>query len=254
MRKNLFLVGLTVSVSTAGLCLLVACSSSDSSTFSNTTPDADAEPPPPGFTDGGLDGAGDGGPPQCDPNIPEGFKATWTPPAARPVPAACSAQELKDYYTACLANPSDKGACSTYAAAHATCAACVEPTNGSGPVQWRDVAGNPRYYFTINVAGCLALESGQNAEGQCPANYNAAVVCQRQACENCLATGGQFAQFSACESAAKQTGECKSLDAVEGNSCQGIKDPDAATSACFQKSGEGADTFFPRLMGVYCGG
>jgi hypothetical protein len=236
-----------------GVTMIVACSGSDGSTFTNGNPDADAEPPPPPFTDGGLDGSGETGAPQCDPAIPAAFSPSWAAPAKKPSPAACTAQEMTDYYAACLNNPDTKAACSTFTAAHATCAACVEPTNLAGPVQWHTVAGEARKYFTINIAGCLALEQDKLGENDCGGAYNAAVQCERSSCETCLATGGLFSQFSSCQKSVQQEGVCNSYENVQAAACPNIKNAGQPTADCFPKVGEQVDAYSARVMAIYCG-
>jgi hypothetical protein len=242
---------LSTAIVTGGL--LVACSDDEGSTFEDKPLLPEASAPGPGF-DAGGDGAGDAGPPRCDPAIPADFKPSWAPPATRPTPAACSAQELTEYYAACLEDTTKPADCAAFAAAHAACTRCIEqPSTLGGPVQWHTVGSQERLYFTINVAGCLALEQGKVGEDDCGGAYNAAVQCSRQSCEQCLATGGQFTQFSACQKNVQTGGLCKSYEDVQSVACSGIKDPDAGTLACFQAPGEGLDVFFPRLMNVFCG-
>jgi hypothetical protein len=234
--------------------LVLACSSSDDSTFENKNPENDADTTETGTfkpTDGGDGSAAK----DCNPAIPAGFTATWTPPV-NPNPHACAAADIDgagSYYEACLADPSKTTQCDAWVTAHKTCADCLEPANGSGPIQWHDTGGIKRRYVTFNVAGCLALKENAFGPTDCGAAYNAAVQCQRESCDKCFATGGTQDEFIACEKSVASQGVCKSLGTQQSQTCAGIKDAGASTLDCFQAGGESAEVFFTRLMTTFCG-
>ena len=133
------------------------------------------------------------------------------------------------------------------------CAACIEATDQSGPIQWHDVGADARLYFTVNVAGCLAIEQGTTGASDCGGSYNAAVQCSRSSCEKCLATGGTFTQFSNCQKDVQSQGVCKSYENAQSEACQGYKDAGSAALDCFPGQNEQQDAFFERVEGIFCG-
>jgi hypothetical protein len=242
---RLFLVA-SVSVALASA---AACSSSSDSTFGDKADGGDGgEPPPisPLVPDSSAEGGGDAGPKQCNPVIPADFKPKWVAPTKM---AACSPEELQGYWDACLKDASKKEPCAAYTTAHAACVACIEPPDKSGPVQWHQ----NRMYYTLNVAGCIAIEQNKMGETDCGGAYNAAVQCTRESCQQCFDTGGTFNDFRECQNKVSMQGICKSYQTVQSNTCQGIKDADAGTLQCFQNNNESLETLFVRVEGIFCG-
>ncbi len=228
-----------------------ACApSGDASTFHDQTPDSgqDNTIPPGslGSTDGGSDGA-DG---SCAPAPLATFAAVWAPPKV--AMGACTDQEIADAYDACFAPPVDMAKCATFKSGHATCASCVSSDAGDsthGPLIWQ--RGN--LYFTVNVAGCLAIEQNNKAPDSCAAAFDAAVNCKRTACDSCGSTGSlDFKSLSTCESAAGKSGACQMLGATEGTTCGDLLAPDAATAKCFEASGETTKTLYLRIAPLFC--
>lgn len=246
MEKGLSFVVAALGIAAA----VIACSGSDSSsTFGsgqdaggNDTPISPIVPDQPA-----TDASAPSPTAKCDPAIPASFQPTWVAPH---VPKACSAAEIKDYYDACLADPSKRDQCATWTTAHPGCTACLEPSDKSGPVQWYDTSTQPRLFFTLNVAGCIALKQDKLAATDCGGAYNAAVQCTRSSCTTCLETGGSFAQFKTCQQAVKQQGICKSYETQMSQTCQGAA---SATVDCFQGSTEAQDVFFQRVQTIFCG-
>jgi hypothetical protein len=242
--------GLSALVS--GTLIVVACSSSTDSTFAGP-PAPDAEPDAPGTLvpqDSSLPEAGEAGPTSCAPNIPATFAPVWKPPTKS---AACTTADITAYYTACLANPGTTemdGSCAKFKAANATCAACAEPADNSGPVQWQ----LNRKFFTSNIAGCIAIAQMAPEKGKCGESYNAAVECSRQSCDYCFAAGGTFQQFSDCQKLAGMQGLCKSLEAVQSMACAGYTAMGSPALQCLKSSSaEGNDVYFERVIGLICG-
>lgn len=251
-----FVFGLLAITCTAAL-TVIACSDDDTSTFNEGAADAASESPGTFNLDSGSggDGAviGEGGAgAKCEPVIPDNYKPTWTPPAMPGQPGPCSQNDLAGYFDECLASlgqPDAGNACDTWKAANAACSACIEPTNNSGPIQWHQ----QRFYYTLNVAGCIAIEQDKYGEMDCGGAYNAAVTCEREACAGCFQTGtSTFDDFRACQNAAAMVGYCKSLETQQASVCQGVKS-DVATAGCFKDASEDNKTFFTRAMGVFCG-
>jgi hypothetical protein len=250
MEKGRFLVILTTAACSV---LVVACGGSDDSTFTDPaqpppgeaapiSPIVPAETAPPSPTPVGA--------PKCEAAIPATFKATWLAPARQKV---CSPADLKGYYDACLADPSKKEQCSAWTKDHGTCTSCIEPADKSGPVQWHDSSTTKRLFYTLNVAGCIAVQQDKVAESDCGATYNAAVQCGRSSCSECLETGGSFPQFRTCQQAVQQEGLCKSYEAAMQAACQGITTAGQPSAQCFPGSAEAQVDHFVRVEGVFCG-
>lgn len=225
----------------------VACSSSDESTFAETElPEPDGGTPiSPLVPDASLD-ASDSGPASCPPAIPDAFAPTWKAPVKQ---AACSDEDLAGYWAACLEDASQTDKCAAWTKDHADCTACVEPADGSGPIQWHQ----NRMYYTLNVAGCLDLQHDDADNDGCGEAYNAAVQCGRESCESCFAVGGTFDQFRDCQREVQTKGVCKSYETVQGTECAGIKESGEPTLSCFKDSAETSEVFFTRVEGFFCG-
>lgn len=229
----------------------VACSSKEESVF-------DVEPSPSSTTDAGtVDPNGsfsdepdaDAAPSSCPPSDASEFAPRWAPPT-KPDASTCMDGDIAGYWNACLADPSAKEACAKWTADHASCAACIEPTNGSGPIEWH----LDRYYMTLNVGGCVALQQGDASETSCGAAYNASVQCTRSYCEGCFAAGGTFEQFTACQKQVQADKTCDAYRTAQGQACSGYKDTGSPALACFMQDGETNEAFFKRVIGLFCGG
>jgi hypothetical protein len=235
--------------------IVVACSSSDPSEFPGDPPKPDAESDAPGNflpEGGGPDSSLEAGPKSCPPAaIPQGFTPTWKPPTRNAT--ACTTMDIKGYYDACLADPGKTegdGTCAKWKTANATCAACTEPADNSGPIQWHQT----RKFLTTNIAGCIAVAQAKPEAGKCGDAYNAAVECGRKACDFCYEAGGNDEQYGACQSAAKKAGLCKSYDDAASAACAGINDPTSPALPCLRtSSAEDRSVYYPRLIGVICG-
>lgn len=237
--------------------MVAACSDDEESTFKEGTPDASSDAPTGSFN---LDsGAGDAPVPgdaepgaTCEPLIPDGYKPTWNAPAKPGAPGPCATGDLAGYYDACLAslgNPDAGSACDDWKKANDACASCIEPANNSGPIQWHQ----QRFYYTLNVAGCIAIKQDKYAETDCGGAYNAAITCEREACAGCFKTkGATFADFRNCQNAASMVGMCKSLETQQASVCTGVKSA-TETAPCFKDASEDNKTFFTRAMGIFCG-
>jgi hypothetical protein len=249
MQKGRAFVSVALSAGSFALAA-AACDGEPSSTF-NTNEDSGFVSPGPGFDiDGGSMGNDATGPVNCAPSLPATFAPVWKPPTKA---TACSPDELGEYFDACLSNAkSDAGdPCKAWTEAHAQCAACIEPTDNSGAIQWH----RERYYYTLNVAGCLALERSEPNEGQCPATYAASIQCQRESCGDCFQTpNATFADFQRCQASAKASA-CASRAAKVAEVCgTNYTDPDGGAFDCFPKSkNEAPKDHFVRVEGIFCG-
>lgn len=229
-----------------------ACSpSGDASTFHEQNPDSgqDNSTPPGslGSSDAGSDGAADA---SCAPTPLATFAATWAPPKV--TAGACTSQEIADAYDACFAPPVDMAKCTDYKGAHTSCATCVssEATDSThGPLVWQ----RSDRYFTVNVAGCLAIEQGNKAPDSCAAAFDAAVNCKRTACDACGSAGAlNFQSLSVCENTAGKSGACQMLGSQEATACGDLLAPDASTLKCFEASGETTRDLYLRLAPLFC--
>lgn len=249
---------LTMFMLGASSAIVAACSDDDESTFGEGKPEAGADSPGTFNVDGG--GGDDGSLPgdaepgaKCEPVIPDGYKPAWNPPSRTDAgPGPCSDGDVAAYYDACLASlgsPDAGSACDAWKTANAACTTCIEPADNSGPIQWYQ----QRYYYTLNVAGCIAIKQEKFGETDCGGAYNAAVTCEREACSGCFKTGSStFGDFRTCQNAASMVGICKSLETQQSATCSGVKG-DPATSPCFKGTSEDEKTFFTRAIGIFCG-
>ena len=243
-------VGLTV-----GLFALAAaaCESESGSNFDEGQQDAGAGDTGPGFnTDGNTTGQDVKNPVSCNPSLPASFKPVWKAPTKS---TACTQPQLGEYFDACLTNqgPDAGDPCKTWTEADANknCAACIEPADNSGPIQWH----RDRFYYTLNVAGCLSLSRNEPNEGQCAATYAASIQCQRDSCDDCFRVeGATFPDFQKCQASAKGSA-CAGYEGKIGQICgTTYNDPDGGAYGCFRQS-QDADQkeHFVRVQGIFCG-
>jgi hypothetical protein len=246
----------------AFLFAIAACSDDKSSQFKEHPDDAGFketgtfDPDTGNANDGSINGA------SCTPSLPGTFEATWTPPTRKNV---CSPTAIGEYYDKCIPNagsnpdPNDASdPCAQWMASNGDCAKCIEPEDNTGAVEWH----RDRFYYTLNVAGCLSLQRNEPGLGECPATYAASVQCQREACEDgCFNThGATFADFTKCETDSKQSA-CATLNSKVGDVCgnYGTTEGDGGTGLdCFKQALDGggtedARTHFLRFAGIFCG-
>lgn len=239
--------------------LAAACSGSDDSTFNNNG-GSDASFDAPGTfqfdSSPGPDGSSDGtAPVQCKPTIADSYTAHWDAPTKPTKPGPCSTTDITGYYTECLATlgkPDGKTQCNTWMGANAACGKCIEPTNNSGPIQWYQ----DRFYFTINVGGCVAVEQDKYATTDCGGAYSEAVNCARDACDGCFKTpNATFQDFISCEKAAQNQGLCASLQKQQASVCPADLSSTDPTKECFRQMANTEDlqTFYTRVIGIFCG-
>jgi hypothetical protein len=261
MRNAFSTFGFGLAALFSATVVVVACSSDpDPSEFPGDPAKNDAGEDSPGsFSEGGTTDAKEGGPTSCTPSTPNPFTPTWKVPVK--AAAACSTQDLKEYYTACLFNASvtePDGTCAAYKTAHPACVACTEPDDHGGPIQWH--AG--RKFYTLNVAGCIALnQEGTDAGAAgCGEAYNAAVDCARQSCLTCVTEANSFLLFSNCQTDVKQT-TCQTYETGRSTACGTGGAAYAGALDCFPKGAETtelqgtgiSETFYTRVMAFTCG-
>jgi hypothetical protein len=157
------------------------------------------------------------------------------------------------YYDECLAtigSADNQTRCNTWKAANGPCGDCIEPTTNAGPIQWHQ----QRQYYTVNVAGCIAISQNKYTNADCGFAYGAAVNCERDACDGCFKTGtSTFDDFRECQKKAQTIGLCKTLEAQQSSLCAGVTTADA-TKGCFNDNGtEQPKVHFSRVMKTFCG-
>lgn len=251
-------VALITCASIIGL-VAIACDESGTSTFPGATVDASTDSPGGfGSSSGGSSSgstSGEGGTPgaKCEPVIANDYKASWTKPTDPASPGPCTGTTVGTYYDECLATLGEadhKTRCDAWKAANAACGECIEPTNNSGPIQWHQ----ERYYYTLNVAGCIGIGQGNKfADSECAYAYGAAINCARDACSGCFETNtSTFDDFRNCQNAAKLVGLCKSLNTQVGSVCSDIQTA-TETKGCFnENNSEQPRVHYTRVMGYFC--
>src|ERR1019366_4715744 len=95
----------------------------------------------------------DAGPP-CAPVSVTGYAVPAVTPPRAPR-AACSGQELADFYDACIAGGMDDAECGVVRASDPTCAQCL--ISSAADATWGPVVVVSTATTKINVAGCVAL-------------------------------------------------------------------------------------------------
>jgi hypothetical protein len=240
-----------------GFAAVVACESTDNSTF-GSEPDAgqDSGDVPPCLTcDAGSDGGGDGALARsCTPAIPSDFKPSWKAPAASQ--KKCDSTQIENYYKACLAGAWASVACQSFlkSATDAECAKCLdtqETDAAPGPIVWRLDHG----YFNVNIPGCVALVQGDTSDNGCGAAYEKWLGCDRAACTACFQKGdpdSQYQKLIACQSQAGSVGICDTLGQDRGNKCGNLTAADAGTQLCLPGTGETLHDVYTRTAALFC--
>lgn len=244
----------------AGIALVgIACGDSETSTFDNEGVDASTDGGPVfggSSGNGSSSGAiGEGGTPgaKCEPTIKADYTANFVEPTPQGEGGPCTSTTVGTYYDECLATigkADHKTRCDAWKSANTACGNCIEPTNNSGPIQWH----RDRFYYTLNVAGCLAISQNKFEDTDCGFAYGAAVNCARDACTGCFETGmSTFDDFRECQKSAQGVGLCKSLETQQSSLCTGVTTA-ADTKQCFNENGkEEVRVHYTRVMSVFCG-
>jgi hypothetical protein len=145
----------------------------------------------------------------CRPGDVSSFKpGALVPPV--PPQDVCSPTLVAEFYAKCLdETTADTMACQAFVMANGTCAKCLETNAGAsayGPVI------SAQGIVSVNIAGCIALVTGDKGPMGCAAKYQAADDCATQACEaNCPIDENDPATFTAYENCLGQAAEggCK---------------------------------------------
>ncbi len=251
--EKISVVAAGIALSASLLLAAAACSSSSgSATFG---PDPDASPEAAAGDTGFFQvDAGDGSrdaPTTCAPALPPSFAPTWKAPGVDLT--ACKAADLTGYAAACLGQPYDVAKCDAFKATNAKCAACVESDSAAAqqaPILWHQA----RAYFTLDIAGCIAIEAKDTTGTGCAAAYQAIISCKELSCESCFSIQNPtFETFAACEKAAG-TGVCATYGTTESTKCANVHDAAAPTSACFPGATDTTVDLFLKIAPLFCGG
>lgn len=226
-----------------------ACEEDKASTFNNGQDEASFDSGGSFNTDANTTGDVKG-PVTCNPSLPATFAPAWKAPAAKA--SQCTTTQLGEYYDACLPNVID-AKCTQWVSANKGCGDCIEPEDNSGPVQLY----NNRSFYLLNLAGCIATVQGKLAEADCGGQYGIAAQCRVDSCDECIAKGGTFDNFTTCQiDAAKDSTTCKKYEDNAAKVCgssSALKDPDGGAPQCFRASGEKERDHFVRVFGIMCG-
>ena len=104
-------------------------------------------------------------------------------------------------------------------------------------------------YYTINVAGCVAIITTKGGNDSCAFASDTAASCRRESCEQCFeAAGASFSDFTKCQSEAAAS-QCKTYQKASEDKCLTAK-TDAPT--CFAAPAEAPRDFAIRIEETFC--
>ncbi len=192
----------------------------------------------------------------CAPVDVSGF----TPPAFVPVKrvvGACTAQNISDFNTACLAQGHTKAMCDAYKTASAACAACLETPStaagwGAGVFHKSAAPGSTLGVIYANIGGCFEILGG--AEGlDCAKKAQIAEACEGTACDaSCQITDdASFQLYQACLTQAAMNG-CSAQATARSQCFQALSGADGGVSIC--TSGTDFQSSFDVVAPIICGG
>ncbi len=264
---------LAVLSSAACVAVFVACSSSDSSTFTGNQNDSGSGDDSGSFNFMDSSGGNDtGGPAQCNPAMPSGSGTAWVPPTKQ---AVCSSTAIDAYISACLLDTSQRPDCDAYAAmaANATCVSCIEGKTSAGPIEWHATGGVAHHDYIVDFPACIDVENGVSGADTCGAAWHDLLECTRGACDACFATSGSSTDISRCSCAAEggsfdsSNGRCTVAIGDGGTAsfctpqfntrlakCSGAIDAGSpAASSCLPASGETRTAYMKAIITAVCG-
>ncbi len=179
---------------------------------------------------------------------------TWVPPIT-PEPNGCSSQQVSDYYNDCLGANATSTLCQGFTsnAANTTCNTCLISTYNKDTTYGALIQiGGVDY---ANIAGCIAIVTGDTSSTGCGAKDQAVTDCETLACQaNCPAVTDtpSFTEYTNCTTAADSavcasyvSGECNLQDAGADGSA-------AAYATCENHSS--FEDYYNAMAVVFCGG
>ena len=189
----------------------------------------------------------------CGCSDPSTFTPTWKPPTSFHQGKCTDAQIAT--FVDCLNGKPDAATCKTFFndAANKSCLQCADtPSTAAtyGPLVLGTVT------IEVNVAGCIALATGDVTATGCGAKVLALSQCELAACEpNCPVsssdTGAEFMALLACQMKS-DAAECKKFadDAACATSVEG---DGGVAAACAPNGATFADNAIPMIK-LFCGG
>jgi hypothetical protein len=230
--------------------LAVACGADSTA----ATPDAAAP-------DSSLDGASAFDAPARDsdvdacvqlppPNYP--FNPPTYIPATGAHQGACSAMQIAEFYSDCVALGTTTASCAPYRgstapSANKACAACL--LTSATDVKWGPlVIANGT--TSVNVAGCMELLD-PGAGLTCAKSYQAALICEQTACSNlCPSENPAGIPYGPeCEQVAAMYG-CKTW-ADASDACAAAEADGGAAAFCLQA--QTFEDFYANIAPLFCG-
>lgn len=183
----------------------------------------------------------------CSPQPVEPSSLGWKPPnAVRP--GACEEAQIGGWYDACWGDSWSQATCDTFEkdAVNRACLDCLFYAPNAATRGAAEVGA----YLRLNVAGCIAIVSGDASATGCGAKLQAETDCPRQACEPVcpLDTARDYDRYEACEDAAYD-GLCASYVDAEGG-CADLP----AYRTCRGASYLDFRSAFIGISSVFCGG
>lgn len=180
-------------------------------------------------------------------------KVTWVPPNAA-APTACSATQVAGLYNGCYLSTSTSSTCQAFTgnAANATCYKCMVSTFGADTSYGALIQIGGVVY--ANIAGCIALVTGDTSGTGCGAKNQAVTDCETLACQdNCPSVTDQttFTEYTNCTTAADK-GACDTYVTAECN----LQDAGADGSATAYATCENHSSFqdyYNAMAAVFCG-
>jgi hypothetical protein len=166
-----------------------------------------------------------------------------TPPNA--TANVCTSQDLAAFYQACVTSGATSSACNAFIASDAgACASCL--LSRSSDPTWGPVVVLPEQ-TKLNVAGCVAIVTGDASSTSCAQAISAELGCEGYACDSVcpMNVDGGLAAYQECALDVAMT-TCRNYLEAE---C----DPaDAGITKCTQKTT--GQIGFTNIASVFCGG
>jgi hypothetical protein len=183
----------------------------------------------------------------CAPQNIDPSSLAWKPPnAVRP--GACAQAQIGGWYDACWGDSWSKSVCDAFEkdAANRGCLDCLFYAPNASTRGAAEVGA----YLRLNVAGCIAIVSGDATATGCGAKLQAETDCPRRACEPVcpLETARDYDRYEACENAAYD-GLCAAYVDAEGG-CADLP----AYRVCRGGSYLDFRSAFIGISSVFCGG
>jgi hypothetical protein len=166
---------------------------------------------------------------------------TWHAPQPT-VPGACSAKDIKAL-AKCVAGTSSNADCRYTVSAD--CGVCALSTHNDST--WGAIVTYP-LTRNINVAGCVAIVSGDSSDTSCAAKYAAAESCLDSVCGSATAN-----DQAACRDHASQWG-CKTYVDPANDCLEALGALDPGPYDVCGVADDTVETLSAKVIGLFCGG